>query len=186
MKKKSSTILVATVLASSIMFSSCIGSFALSNKLLDWNKTIGNKFVNELVFLAFSIIPVYGVSMLADILVINSIEFWSGSNPVADAGTVKTVEGKNGIYTVETKKDGYSIQKQGDEKAIDLVFNQNNQTWSIEAEGVSTKLMQFSNNDQVVMFLPNGATMHVDASKAGVMAFKQVTENYNNSFYAAR
>ena len=91
MRKKSLTLLVATTLASSVLFSSCIGSFGLTNKLLSWNSNIDSKFVNELVFIAFWIVPVYEISALADVLVLNSIEFWSGSNPVADAGTVKTV-----------------------------------------------------------------------------------------------
>ena len=94
MKKKGLTLLVATTLASSVLFSSCIGSFGLTNKLLDWNRNIDSKFVNELVFIAFWIVPVYEISALADVLVLNSIEFWSGNNPVADAGSVKTIEGK--------------------------------------------------------------------------------------------
>ena len=89
MKKKSVTLLVAATLASSVLFSSCIGSFGLSNKLLDWNRNIDSKFVNELVFIAFWIVPVYEISALADILVLNSIEFWSGSNPMASIGEVK-------------------------------------------------------------------------------------------------
>ena len=113
MKKKSLTLLLATTVASSILFSSCIGSFGLTNKLLTWNRSIDSKFVNELVFIAFWIVPVYEISALADVLVINSIEFWSGSNPVADVGNVKTIDGKDGVYTVETKVDGYHIQKEG-------------------------------------------------------------------------
>ena len=53
MRKKSLTLLVATTLASSVLFSSCIGSFGLTNKLLSWNSNIDSKFVNELVFIAF-------------------------------------------------------------------------------------------------------------------------------------
>ena len=82
-----------------MLFSSCIGSFSLTNKLLAWNKTVGNKFVNELVFFAFWVLPVYEVSALADVLVLNSIEFWSGGNPVAK-GT-KVIEGQEGRYLVE-------------------------------------------------------------------------------------
>ena len=66
-----------------ILFSSCVGSFGLFNRISSWNQSVGNKFVNELVFLALNIVPVYGVAYLADALVINSIEFWSGSNPMA-------------------------------------------------------------------------------------------------------
>ncbi|MBR5297221.1 MAG: DUF3332 family protein, partial [Parabacteroides sp.] len=65
MKKKSYTLLISAALASSLLFSSCIGSFGLSNKLLDWNKNLDSKFVNELVFIAFCIIPVYEVAGLA-------------------------------------------------------------------------------------------------------------------------
>ena len=52
MRKKSLTLLVATTLASSVLFSSCIGSFGLTNKLLSWNSNIDSKFVNELVFIS--------------------------------------------------------------------------------------------------------------------------------------
>ena len=184
MKKRSVTLLLATTLASSVLFSSCIGSFGLTNKLLSWNRNIDSKFVNELVFIAFWIVPVYEISALADVLVINSIEFWSGSNPVADVGSVKTIDGKDGVYTVETKTDGYHIQKEGDEKAVDLVFDESYKSWSIEANGETTKLLKFENDDEVVMYLPDGKEMNVELNQAGVLAFQQVANNY--SYYAAR
>ena len=115
---------------------------------------------------------------------LNSIEFWSGSNPVADTGTVKTINGKDGVYTVETKKDGYHIQKEGEEKAIDLVFNEADKSWSVEADGEATKLLKFTENDEVVMYLPDGKEMNVELNQAGVLAFRQVAEGY--SFYAAK
>ena len=91
--KREKLTLVAVLLSGSLLFSSCVGSFGLFNRLSSWNQSIGSKFVNELVFLAFNIVPVYGVSYLADALVINSIEFWSGSNPMANVGDVKKVKG---------------------------------------------------------------------------------------------
>ncbi len=184
MKKKSFTLLLAATLASSVLFSSCIGSFGLTNKLLTWNKGIDSKFVNELVFVAFWIVPVYEISALADVLVINSIEFWSGSNPVADAGAVKTIEGKDGIYTVETKTDGYHIEKEGEKQAVDLVYNKEDQSWNVETDGESAKLLKFNNEKEVVMYLPDGKEMNVELSQAGVLAFQQVANNY--SYYAAR
>ena len=180
MKKKSLTLLLATTVASSILFSSCIGSFGLTNKLLTWNRSIDSKFVNELVFIAFWIVPVYEISALADVLVINSIEFWSGSNPVADVGNVKTIDGKDGVYTVETKVDGYHIQKEGDEKAVDEA----DQSWNVEANGESTKLLKFNGDDEVVMYLPDGKEMNVELNQAGVLAFQQVADGY--SYYAAK
>ncbi len=184
MKKKSITLLVAATLAGSLLFSSCIGSFSLTNKLLTWNRNIDSKFVNELVFIAFWIIPVYEISSLADVLVINSIEFWSGNNPVADVGTVKTVDAKDGVYTVETKADGYHIQKEGEQEGVDLVFDANEKSWSVEADGETHKLLKFESDDEVVMYLPDGKEMNVAASQAGVWAFRQAAEGY--AYYAAR
>ena len=50
--------LVAVLLSMSLMLSSCIGSFNLTNKVKDWNESLGNKFVSELVFIGMHIIPV--------------------------------------------------------------------------------------------------------------------------------
>ena len=58
MKKTYLSVALVCLLSASILGSSCIGSFQLTNKLLTWNKQIGNKFVNELVFFAFWILPV--------------------------------------------------------------------------------------------------------------------------------
>ncbi|NBD07744.1 DUF3332 domain-containing protein [Corallococcus sp. Z5C101001] len=61
----------------------CFGSFTLTQKIWQFNKGVsGNKFVQWLVFLVFVIVPVYEIGTLVDALVINSIEFWSGNNPV--------------------------------------------------------------------------------------------------------
>ena len=125
--KKSKTFLVCAMLSGSVLFSSCIGSFGLWNSLKDWNQGVSNKFVNELIFLAFHIVPVYEIAYLADALVLNSIEFWSGSNPTASIGEVKTVQGENGEYLVKTNENGYTITKKGEDKSVDLVYNKEKQ-----------------------------------------------------------
>ena len=71
MKKKSFTLLVVAAICSSMMFSSCIGSFGLTNKLLSWNKSLGNKFANEAVFFLFWIFPAYEVSLFLDTIILN-------------------------------------------------------------------------------------------------------------------
>ena len=64
------------------------------------------------------------------------------------------------------------------------MFNESDQTWSVEANGQSEKLMTFEGDDEVVMYLPDGQTMNVTLDEAGVMAFRQVAEGF--SYYAAR
>lgn len=184
MKRKSFNLLFAAVLAGSVLFTSCIGSFRLTNKLLDWNRGVDSKFVNELVFLAFNIVPVYPIAVLADALVINSIEFWTGDNPVADVGTVKTIESNDAVFTVETKADGYQIKKAGEETAVDLVYNKDDNSWNVEADGEEYKLLEVKGDDRVVMFLPDGQTMEVGLNEAGVLAFRQIAER--STYFAAR
>ena len=86
--------LVAVLLSMSLMLSSCIGSFNLTNKVKDWNEGLGNKFVNELVFIGMHIIPVYPLTLLADGIVLNTIEFWTGDKVIANVGKTQKVTGK--------------------------------------------------------------------------------------------
>ena len=51
------------------------------------------------MFWAFNIIPVYGVLGFADVIVLNPIEFWTGSNPVAKAT-------RNPDGSIEMERDG--------------------------------------------------------------------------------
>lgn len=173
--KKTNLKLVAVILSGSLLFSSCVGSFGLFNRLSSWNQSVGNKFVNELVFLAFNIIPVYGVAYLADALVINSIEFWSGSNPMANVGDVKKVKGENGNYLVKTLENGYSITKEGETASMDLIYNQEANTWNVVANGETAELIKMNNDGTADLFLPNGEKMNVTLDAQGMMAARQAT-----------
>ena len=169
MKKRYLPVAIALVLTGSIMSTSCIGSFALTNKLLSWNKQVGNKFVNELVFFAFWVIPVYEVSCLADVLVINSIEFWSGDNPVASGK--KVIDGKDGRYIVECDGKGYTITSENDKSVVRLDFDKEDQTWSVAVPGGDRyELMTFIDETHVAMPAPDGTRSIVELSDNGLMA----------------
>ena len=172
------------MLGGSIMFSSCIGSFGLWNNLKDWNQGVSNKFVNELIFVAFHIVPVYEIAYLADVLVLNSIEFWSGSNPMANVGDVKKVKGENGNYMVKTLENGYSITKEGETASMDLIYNKEANTWNVVANGESAELIKMNNDGTADLFLPNGEKMNVTLDAQGMMAARQAT--MSNLMFAAR
>ncbi|NLH48692.1 MAG: DUF3332 family protein [Myxococcales bacterium] len=73
-------ILVFTVLIFS--FASCAGKFSLTHKLLNWNLSL-NKWLGSFLLFVFIILPVYGICLLIDWVILNVIEFYSGNNPVA-------------------------------------------------------------------------------------------------------
>ena len=81
MKKTTLTVALVIALTGSMLSSSCIGKFALTNRVLSWNRQVGNKFLNELVFFAFWILPVYEVTALADLVVINSLNSGAARTP---------------------------------------------------------------------------------------------------------
>ena len=182
--KRNKMFLVAAVLSGSLLFSSCVGSFGLFNCLTTWNQSLGNKFVNELVFLAFNIVPVYGVAYLADALVINSIEFWSGSNPMANVGDVKKVKGENGNYMVKTLENGYSITKEGETASMDQIYDKEANTWNVVANSESAELVKMNNDSTADLFLPNSEKMNVTLDAQGMMAARQATTS--NLMFAAR
>ena len=135
-------------------FSSCIGSFGLFNKVLDWNKGISNKFVNEVVFILIS--PAYAVCGVVDLLVLNTVEFWSGSNPVAKVGHVENVWGSDGRqYAVKTLKDGYEVTKPTGEKVL-FTYDEKHRSWSMQAEGQERELFRFNGDGTVEATLPSG------------------------------
>lgn len=174
MKKRYLTVAVIAALAGSMMFTSCIGSFNLTNKLLSWNKSIGNKFVNELVFIVFWVLPVYEVSGLADFLVLNSIEFWSGSNPVAQGKSI--IEGNDGIkYLVECDGKGYTITSMADDSKFRLDFNEETREWSTEINGENVVFMTFVDDTHVKLPTRTGEEMIVETSQNGLFAYQEAT-----------
>lgn len=165
-------ITVAAALACCFMFNSCIGSFALTNKVLDWNKQVGSKFVNELVFFAFWILPVYEVTALSDVLVINSIEFWSGSNPVS--ASTKVIDTDHGRYLVKCDGKGYDVIDETTGQTVRLDFDQPTQTWSVDVDGQKMPFMTFVDDTHVKMITSSGDFKIVDIDAAGVLAYQQM------------
>lgn len=163
---------VAICLCGCFLFNSCIGSFALTNRVLDWNKQVGSKFVNELVFFAFWILPVYEVTALADVLVINSIEFWSGNNPVS--ASTKVIDTDHGRYLVKCDGKGYDVIDETTGQTIRLDFDVPTQTWSLNVDGEQMPFMTFVDDTHVKMITPSGDFKVVETSETGILAYSEV------------
>ncbi|HSC75644.1 MAG TPA: DUF3332 family protein [Pseudomonadales bacterium] len=96
-----------------LMLSGCFGSFEATRGVYRWNKSFShNKVAQEALFLGLVIIPVYAVATLLDAIIINSVEFWTGDNPMAKAGDQKRVDGKDGSYAISTLKEDGSVDIQ--------------------------------------------------------------------------
>ncbi len=171
MKRRYLTVAVVLSLAASLTLTSCLGSFALTNKVLSWNRQVGDKFVNELVFVAMWVLPVYELSMLADLTVINSIEFWSGENPVT--AETKIIDGKDARYLVQSDENGYTITNTKDNTVVKFNFDAADNSWSLEANGQQHKLFNYVDDNHVNIINSRGGYDCVELSAQGVWAYQQ-------------
>jgi len=80
----------------------CFGTFQLTRKVYQFNRQISpDKWIQELAFLVMVILPVYGFATLFDAVLFNSVEFWTGQNPVLQAdGATQTIETEDGRATL--------------------------------------------------------------------------------------
>ncbi len=175
--KKIKLSVYAILLAGAAMgLNSCIGSFALTNQLLNWNRSLGNKFLNELVFIAFSIAPVYLGAVTIDTCVLNLVEFWSGSNPMS--ASTKIVKSGEDTYRIDCSGHGYTITSLTTGDKLNMEFNEKTQTWAVANENNELiPFMTFVDADHVKMIMPNGEYKVVELSQQGVMAYSTIVEN---------
>ena len=94
-----------------LMLSGCFGPFNLTRKVWRWNNTVSeNKWVREGVYLLCSWLPVYGLAGMADGLIFNSIEYWTGNNPITDTASTSGLRTKRvatgDVETVFTESQG--------------------------------------------------------------------------------
>ncbi len=88
-------IAIAVMVSLMSVTSACFGPFNLTRNVYHWNSGIkgsgevNEKWMKEIVFFGMIIIPVYMFSALLDAFIFNSIQFWTGDNPVkaTDAGS---------------------------------------------------------------------------------------------------
>lgn len=97
----------------------CIGNFALTGKVRQFNlEQSKDRWGREILFVLLYVIPVYPFAGLADIIVFNSIEFWSGKNPVDGSRSVTPVATRREIETEDGTRLTMSLRS---DDSIDVV-----------------------------------------------------------------
>ena len=174
MRKKHLIVATVVALSASMMMQSCIGSFALFNKVKSWNDQVGDKFVNEIVFVAMWILPVYELSFAADLFILNSIEFWSGTNPALAENKVQVIDGKDAQYLVASNEDGYVITNMETKQETRFNFNAKDNSWSLENNGQEVTLFTFVDDNHVSVLSRDGNYTTVELSQQGVLAYQEL------------
>ncbi|MEW6060505.1 MAG: DUF3332 family protein [Bacteroidota bacterium] len=124
MKTMFKQIVVVILIASMAILSvGCYGSFNLTKKVYKWNGTMEGKWVQELVFLVLNIVPVYGVAAWLDVVILNSIEFWTGKNPMmstitSDDGTTVAFNSENKTMRISYADKSFTVAKENGKAVV--------------------------------------------------------------------
>ncbi|WP_297697943.1 DUF3332 family protein [uncultured Fibrobacter sp.] len=140
--------IVTLLCAGMIVLSGCYGKNACFNKLHDWNGTLGDKWINSIVHFFLFWLPVYGICLfLVDGLVLNTVEFWTGSNPLASGDSyfekdaqgnsiaaVKNADGSMSVEVTTAKGEKANLTLQRDENVVRALDNEGNVVAQYEIE----------------------------------------------------
>ncbi|MBN2036510.1 MAG: DUF3332 domain-containing protein [Chitinispirillaceae bacterium] len=155
--------IIAAVLAGVMVFSGCIGSASLTTKLYSWNQeATGSKFVNTGILWVLSILPVYEVTVFVDFFILNVIEFWTGSNPIAFSGPQtleKEVVSNGTIYKLTMGNNLLTIDKRdGLEAGKGITIRYDAATASFYLDDRQNAQMKVGTikNDKLHLYMPDG------------------------------
>ena len=147
---------LASAISIMVTQTGCFGSFTLVKKVYEFNQgASSDKIVQTLLFYALNIVPVYGVASVVDIFVLNLIEFWTGSNPIAmsEGATEEqllTIKGET--FKVTATKNKLTFEKLEEGVLVDMgaaIFSDDNQSWSFQKDDLTQELLRI-NPDQTV------------------------------------
>lgn len=127
-----------------------------------------NKFVNAVVGFVLGAVC-YPVCFLVDSLVLNTIEFWNGENPLRSSiGKTKNVMGQDGrLYAVKTLKNGYEITSSNGEVTL-FTYNKENNSWSMTQNGLTKEIFRFNEDGKSIKVDMNGECRDFTLNEQGV------------------
>ena len=147
-----------------ISTTSCLGSFGLFKKVQKWNGTLGDKWINSVIHAVLWIVPVYEICLLADLLVLNTLEFWQGKSPLEmepDEKETQKVSINNDVYIITASRNRFDIEKiegtNSGQKAS-LFYNDKNKTWHLASSSGTYIVLQETpgSSDILRVFYPGG------------------------------
>ena len=99
----------------------CFGRFRAMNAVYDFNRTASdNAVVRSLLLFAMLVIPVYAIAFLADWIVLNTLDFFNGTNKVA----VQTLPDGSKVELAKLDADTVRVRQvdpAGRETSFDIV-----------------------------------------------------------------
>jgi hypothetical protein len=159
MKKLLVVILTAAVL------SGCLGQMGLSGKVKKFNmEATEDRWGREGLFLGLYIIPVYEIAALLDLLIFNSVEFWTGTNPINNKSPA-LVDMPMAMLERSGVENIASVDMQRDEKSqtVTMVI--------VSKDGLREELSSVSEGDNLNFY--RGKQLMISVPAAEIEKFQQ-------------
>lgn len=142
----------------SISFFGCYGNFAATRKVYQFNGNFGNKWGNSVMMYVLSFIQVYSIAAFADVVVFNTVEFWTGSNPMAMAPGEEVIKyahenGKDLEITI--RQNEVIVKNMNTGEDLELSYKPLEKAWYYHSAEGMVKIASLS-QDKLALHSPTG------------------------------
>ena len=145
---------VALGLCLSFLATGCIGRMGMSGEVMKFNLEITEeRWGREILFIILIVIPIYPLASVADIIVFNSIEFWTGKNPVNGEPSVSPV---TALRQFEVDGTSISMTLREDESIDVEAFTPNGEGHYFNLIRTDAGVVARDRSGQVVVRMPRG------------------------------
>lgn len=173
MKKQSYLVAALLLIGAMPTMTSCyIGSFGCLNKMLEWNEGMtDNRYISALIAVVIGPIE-FMVGGFLDIVIFNTMEFWTGSNPVAATQIVQGQDGR--LYAIAPNAEGgYIVTCQQTGQQVEYLFDAQTHTWSLRCEGETMELFTMTAPDEAQVRIPGSDDlMAISLDEQGILALE--------------
>jgi len=160
------------------LFSGCYGKFQLTKELYQWNGSLGGRAANSAVMWIMMIVPVYAAVGAVDFFIFNTIEFWTGSNPITmgefehqETIVVKDTETYK-IAASQNRMDISLLSGPRTGQTVSLVYNAAEESWYAQDKTGSIKVAEVREDNVLEIFNPDGSSFvyNTETGAIGCMA----------------
>ena len=129
--------------------------------------SLGDKYINNIVFWILFFIPAYEFTVIADFFVLNTIEFWTGTNPMSmneGQEVIKYAQTDDASFKITITKNNIAIDELTGKNAgqsVLLSFDEESQAWYLVNDGNNVKIATLD-GDKMNLIYPSGNTLTVD------------------------
>jgi hypothetical protein len=166
-RKLISGLLLASILFTGFVQTSCMGKFILLKQLYKWNENAtGNKFLDNILFWILNFVPVYAFVAIVDAAILNLIEFWTGENPMAmnegDRREKKIKNGDDEFLAIATRNRMEVSFGKADPRNFAIVFLPETKSWILETDEKTICMAKELDNNQIALNQVDGSRIVTD------------------------